>query len=257
MIRSARVREMAFFAGLVCLPAVTDAAVCTFGPGTPPEPTLQDVMDQRLSFAPDADTDCVTDGADAYWTLSGTTGWISLSAEIAGNAGINTLGIYDPTNPDNRLELFSGTARPFFTRKVTITPAEEGFLYEIRRWINDDLLASGIFGSDSFGFYLTTPDGIFYSDTSLNTDSTDHLYAYQGNDATFLGNVRVPPRLQGDPFSPDMQLMAWEDLFGGGDGDYQDMVLLTRGITPVPVPGALGLFAAGLTLLGMLRGRRT
>lgn len=59
-------------------------------------------------------------------------------------------------------------------------------------------------------------------------------------------------------------VIAWEDLLGGGDQDYNDLVLLVKGgistlpdpsAQVVPVPAALWLMASGLFSLGILARR--
>ena len=41
-------------------------------------------------------------------------------------------------------------------------------------------------------------------------------------------------------------VMGFEDIAGGGDGDYSDLVLQVEGVTTVPEPGTMGLLALGL-----------
>lgn len=48
--------------------------------------------------------------------------------------------------------------------------------------------------------------------------------------------------------------MAWEDLPGGGDTDYNDFVVITESVNPIPEPQMLALL--GISLLGFLQGRR-
>ena len=50
-------------------------------------------------------------------------------------------------------------------------------------------------------------------------------------------------------------VIAFEDLSGLGDRDYNDLVVEVRGVSdaPIPLPGTLVLAAAGLAGLGALR----
>ena len=56
-----------------------------------------------------------------------------------------------------------------------------------------------------------------------------------------------------------LALVEFEDIFGGGDLDYNDVRLQVRGdigIVQTPEPSALTLFAMGVSLLTLLRGKR-
>jgi PKD repeat protein len=68
--------------------------------------------------------------------------------------------------------------------------------------------------TESFGMYLSSPAGTFHTEKSQNTDSHDHAWVYQ------------------DPKSDIGYIVAWEDLFNGGDEDYQDMVLSLQPAVP-------------------------
>ena len=236
--------------GIMQSPSVS---ACTFGPGTTGEASLQQVMDGLIgSGALNAVTDCVPDGADATWQTQGQ-GAATLVVELAGYASQNTFGIYDSANTANMLQVYAGGNDPFDRR--TITFSQNGGSYDVTiARSNGHVVQTGSFSSTDFGFYLGTPQYAgedFFSDTSMNPDgSVDHLYAYQGNGATFLNSTDVPYDLRGT-FDSQMYLLAWEDLFGGGDGDYQDMVVLTDFILPVPIPPALLLLSSALACLGI------
>jgi hypothetical protein len=114
------------------------------------------------------------------------------------------------------------------------------------------------FAGSAFGFYLRTPQGnTFFSDSSLNQGQTDRMYAYRGNGGTFVSGPIVA---DGDPlndiFNANDVILAYEDLLQG-DNDFQDFVVLVRGVTPappVPLPAAVWLLASGLLgAAGVLR----
>ena len=90
----------------------------------------------------------------------------------------------------------------------------------------------------TFGFYLTDPYGItYYSHTALNLDQFDHMMIFDTSD-----NL-VPALLGADV------VVAIEDFLGGGDQDFDDMVV--GGSAPEPATmlllgsGLIGLAALG------------
>lgn len=243
-------------AGSASFSIKAQAAVCTFGTSTS-EPSLQTIVDQRISPTFSTTTSCLADGADSYWSASQGAA-ATILVEVAGYANQNTFGIYDRNDPTRRLQLFSGSAGSNASRTITVSATDGGYEFVVAQ-PNGTVQGSNIFGSQSFGYYLTTPQfpgRDFFSDTTLNSDGVDHLYGYQGNNGMFLNNNYVPPSLRGLTFDAGMYLLAWEDLYGGGDRDYQDMVVVTQNISAVPLPGALLLFGSGLVGLGFLRRRK-
>ena len=89
------------------------------------------------------------------------------------------LRLYDTGNTGNSVELFNGAASA--GSQVVMSIKLDGSVH-----IN--LADTGIdFAGNNFGYYLdatTANQGIFYSDTLLNGDSTDHMLAYQGTGDT-------------------------------------------------------------------------
>ncbi|HKE44014.1 MAG TPA: DUF4114 domain-containing protein [Steroidobacteraceae bacterium] len=238
------------------------AAVCTFG-GPNGESTLQAVFNNLLgaSHAPNAGSDCVPEPNDGRWQTTGPAS-ATIVIELAGFASQNTFGIYDvldPLNPAKQLQLFAGAAGQGSTAFITFTPSGSGYSVVIG-WPGKPNRPAVTFGSAAFGFYLSTPEDnpntpavdrmMYFSQTSLNSDGTDHLYAYRGNGSPFLA-----PPLNGQTFATNGALLAWEDLRGGGDRDYQDFVVYANGVTPVPLPAAAWLLGSTLPLLGLRRRR--
>jgi hypothetical protein len=240
--------------GLASLVSVASAA-CSFGPGTTGELSLQQVTDNLLvGNSVNTATDCLGDNIDSYWKTSGSSA-ATLIVEIAGFSNSNTFGIYDLNNPNNMIEVFGGSASSGANAQIDFTNTGSGYDVTITQGSNSTTSAMS---TDTFGFYITTPQSYtFFSDTSLNTaDNTDHLFTYQGNGDTFDTSGSVPLGLQGTVFSPDKFLLAWEDLINGGDGDYQDMVVLGEFIFPVPVPAAFWLLVSALPFFGFTAKRR-
>lgn len=191
----------------------------------------------------------------SFWSI-GATGASEnkIVLELAGNANLNTFGIFDPTNPGNTLQLFSG-------------PASAGWSVTLLNLGGGDYSASlfnasGVFQSTTtahfgvdnlFGYYLGTPGGTFYSKASLNQDAgssyangTPHMVAYQGNNKTTLKTGKTSGL-----FLSNEYLLAWEDTaFMNSDLDYNDFVVLVESVHPVPEPAVLGMFGLGVLLLG-------
>lgn len=191
----------------------------------------------------------------AYWSI-GATGVSEnkITLEIAGNANSNTFGIFDPTNPGNSLQLFSGPAGAgWSTTLINLGNGNYTAAY---------FNASGVFQGQStahfgatnlFGYYLSGPGGTFYSDATLNQDpgssyanGTPHMVAYEGNDKTVLKTGNTSGK-----FLSNEWLLAWEDLsFKNSDLDYNDFVVLVESVHPVPEPAVLGMFGLGVLLIG-------
>jgi hypothetical protein len=251
-IRNALLRT-AVVAGIAC-GAQQAQAVCTFGGSG--EPTLQASFDSLLgSGAPNAVNDCLDDGNDAAWSTVGTTGSASILIELAGNARSNAFGVYDLNDPSRRLSIFEGNdaVSSFATLRLAslatgewrLSVREENNPGDPTGWTHMTV------ATPAFGFYLATrSQGTFFSNTALNTDGQDHMYAYAGTDAQFLSGP-----LAGEVFGLQDYILAWEDLLASSsDRDYQDFVAIVQDVTPVPLPTAVWLFASGLIgLAGVAR----
>jgi len=239
-------------------------AACSFGPGAPfgGEPTLQAALNGLLSSAPNTVNDCLADGTvsngDAHWVTIGPSS-ATILLEIAGFANQNTFGIYDATDPSNRLQIFTGPQGPGTTAAIAFSAATGGFNVSVTIGANTWTTATPFTGT-AFGFYLRTPqNNTFFSDSSLNPNQLDRMYAYRGNGSSFVSG---PVMNDGNPgnnvFGPTDVILAYEDLVHG-DNDYQDFVVLVRGVQPsvVPLPAAAWLLGGGLMgLAGLRRMRR-
>jgi hypothetical protein len=246
-------------------PNTAQAGVCTFGAGGPG--ALQGVFDSFTlnpagASSVNVATDCIADGADSTWQIGGSGGSVNtLIVEFAGFANSNTFGIYDAANPATTIQLFSGTDSPGFTMggQHTVSISGTGVV------LVDAAFAGNITGN-AFGYYLTSPQGTFYSDTLLNPDGTDHMHAYQG-----VGDIiQIPPpptipaeQFAAGPWGTNEWVLAWEDLLGpcsptgNADCDYTDFVVLVESVSPVPEPTSLAIVGIGLLGLGVANRRRT
>lgn len=249
--------------GAVCaaalgLPGYAQAVVVNPG-GDGPGTSLQDVLN-ALTIAPtagvssiDVSADQLADFMDSYWSITASGGSVAtIVVELAGFSNRNTFGIYDANDPNTSVRLFGGLATEGSQRVITIM--SDGSVY--RNFVDTGINFSG----NNFGFYLNSSaggpaGGLFYSDTSLNADGIDHMVAYQGKGIDTIQIASLAPGL----WTTNEYVLAWEDLLGGGDGDYQDFVVMVESVVPtaVPVPPAAWLFLSGLLgMIGISRRKR-
>lgn len=229
------------------------ASAIVIGPGTVGEDSLQTILNNITvdgDSSVDVANDWLSDDSDSYWSSTASGGSVATYIiEIAGNADTNTFGIYDINDASNSVTVFAGAAST--GTQVTISIRFDGSVYLNGSDTGKDFsLIDG--GNDAFGFFLGTTGGNFYSDTSLNADGFDHLAVYQG---TNTDTIQIPGFTPGT-WTDNEFLLAWEDLAGGGDGDYNDLVLMVESIEPVPEPAILSLLALGLIGVGAARRRQ-
>lgn len=216
-----------------------------------PGVALQGVFDGITQGGPssvDVSTDFISDALDSKWQIGGSGGSVStIVIELAGFADNTTFGIYDVANPLNSVEIFDGAATNNLPigSQATISILGDGSV--ILNTVND----TGIDLADNlFGYYIDTQVdqpgvGRWHSDTSLNSDGFDHMFAYQGVGDT----VEIPPFAAG-PWGQNEYILAFEDIDGGGDQDFTDFVVLVESVSPVP-DGGTTVMLLGLSLLGM------
>lgn len=223
------------------------------------DPDLQEVLNSiTVSPTPDVSsvdvtTDYLADTIDSYWNVTASGSAVAtMIIEVAGNSSTNTFGVFDRADETNRIQLFNGSATQGNYSLLTV-------------FSNGDIVAnhfsltgvflgqdSGMFSSATFGFYLSAPDDVFFSDTNKNTDGVDHMLAYQGTNTDTVKIGNLSPGL----WTNNEYILAWEDLSGGGDMDFQDMVLMVESVNPIPEPGTILLLGGGLLGLAYIKRRR-
>jgi len=242
------------------------AALCIFaGPAradvwAPPGVQLQTVFDTR-TLSPtagdssiDVTTDYIPDLLDSYWSNTGGGSVATIVVELGDYENTNKFGIYDSQDEINFLQVFAGGNVAGHSR--TIFVGDQGEIWLDTMYNPDFTLRTpdADFASTVFGFYLDSTDaagsndGVWYSDTLLNSDNSDHMFSYQGQGDGFDMPSPVPNAVLGSSY----YFLAWEDLNGNGaDWNYTDMVVLIESVQPVPVPAAVLLGMLGLSLAGL------
>lgn len=166
-----------------------------------------------------------TDQLDAQvWTstVSGNSTF-TLMIELAGNAAANNIGIYNTNDPPNPplFQVFPGAASAgwfatahFGSGNLVVT------LFDNNSLIQGQTFFANV-NPNAFGFYLQGPGGTFYSEDSRNGGAAQML--------TFAGT--------GQNYGEWWE--CFEDLpRAGGDGDFNDAVLLMQSVVPTDVAGA-------------------
>ena len=215
---------------------------------------LQDVLGPSINpnsiFSAGPGIDPYTQQAQKpFWSVGGSSGSVStILLQIAGYAGNDVFGIFDPNDHNNKLALISNGSNGGQAMLSVFSNGD----YKVNLGSGGSATFSTV---NYFGFYLTTPSGTFYSLPSLNEagditypNGTPHMLAFEGNGS----KIKPLNGLAGGIWGPNEWILAWEDQrFPDSDLDYNDFVVLVESVHPVPEPAVLGMFGLGALMIGL------
>lgn len=164
----------------------------------------------------------IDDDRDQYWSVSGEEVVVTAVAKYAGYR--QSFGFINANNAYT--ELLYVPYMDEQSNSFTIEDSGSPFRFGL------DPSGSPLFSSD--------PSDNVYCGWFSCTRPRDHMVSWLLTDGVYAGDY----------------VIAWEDLKSLGDRDYNDLVVRVSGVSLVPVPAAVWLFASGLLGLVAVSRRR-
>lgn len=242
-----KLTKLGALAGLFASSMAVNATVILPGSETPLQQVICNLYTAAgtpCAAAPNVNTNQY--GPDQVWEIGGAGGSLAtFIIQIAGLASQSTFGIYDVSNPNNRVALFDGSAGLSAGDQVLVSILADGS-------VRKNFVDTGIdFAGNAFGYYLRVGSTTFFSQTSLNGGS-DQMVAFEGDgDRIRIGGLAA------GPWGSNEFILAWEDIsYGSSDKDFNDFVAIVESVSGVPEPGTLALLGFGLMAIGAAVRRR-
>lgn len=209
------------FAGLAIV--ATSASAALRVPQQPVGGTnLQSYLNSQGESAIDVTTD--QENIQTWTTTVSGNSTFTMMMEFAGNAGANTVGIYNGGDvAPTLIPVFPGAAAPgwFATASFRSSPVrvivnlfdQDGTLQGSNSYLGAD--------RNNFGVYLQGPGGTFYSQDARNPGARVQALTFAGTG-----------------INTGSWWLCIEDLAmaSGSDGDYDDAILFVESVNPTVVP---------------------
>jgi hypothetical protein len=153
---------------------------------------------------------------------SSNTSTFTLMIELAGNAPVDELGLYNASDPNptpTLFQIFPGAATAGWFATATFYPSGDLIvnLFDNTATLQGNVHYAGVDGT-KFGFYVKNPGGTFFTDDARNLGGWAQALVFAGT-GTDVGQF----------------WLCWEDTFiPNADHDYDDAIIFLESVNPVP-----------------------